>query len=57
MANLDIFSNNELIESVKQALYNNRKNCEDFFKQIVTKIENLCQKYEIPLLISRKANR
>ena len=30
------------------------KNNEDSFKQIFTKVKNLCQKYEIPLMIPKE---
>ena len=54
---LDAFSIDELIKSVQLALHSNRKNCEDSFKQIFTKVKKLCQKYEIPIMIPRRPNR
>ena len=54
---VDIFSTDELIESVQLAFHNDKKNCENSFKQILTQVKNFCQKYEIPLMIPRIANR
>ena len=52
----DVFSTNELIESVRLVLHSDRNNCEYSLKQIFTKIKNLCQKYKIPIRIPRGTN-
>ena len=53
---LDMFSTDELMDSVQLVLHNDRKNGEDSFKQIRTKVKNLCQKHEIVLIILRRDN-
>ena len=52
---LDKLSTKALIESGQLGLHNDRKNCEDSFKQIFTVVKNLCQKYEISVMILKSA--
>jgi len=51
---LDIFSVIELIDSVLDILRQNKSNCENVFHKIFDQAKNECEKYDAPLLISRR---
>jgi len=51
---LDIFAVIELIDSVLNILRQNRSNCENVFHKIIDQAKNECEKYDAPLLISRR---
>ena len=51
---MDIFAVIELIDSVLDILRQNRSSCENVFHKIFDQARNECEKYDAPLLISRR---
>ena len=51
---LDIFAVIELVDSVLDILRQNKSNCENVFHEIFDQAKNKCEKYDAPLLISRR---
>jgi len=51
---LDIFAVIELIDSVLDILRQNRSNYENVFHKIFDQAKNECEKYDAPLLITRR---